>query len=167
MDITRRSILKSDWYSLCSQRWRSSIQPAKLRPGANCHSDHKILIAKFRRKMNKLGKITRPFGYNLNQIPYNYIVEVINRFKGLDLIECLRNYGLCYEPVHNTVLEKVIKTIPKKKKSKRQDGCLRRPYEQLRKEEKWKTKGNMERYTHLNAGFQTIARRDKKAFLSE
>ena len=99
-------------------------------------SDHELPIAKFRLQFKKVKKTNRPFCYDLNQIPYNYIVEVINRFKGLDLIECLRNYGLCYEPVHNTVLEKVIKTIPKKKKSKRQDGCLRRPYEQLRKEEK-------------------------------
>ena len=89
MDITIRSILKSDWYSLGSQRWRSSIQPAKKkkRLGANCPSDHELLTAKFRLKLNKVGKITRPFRYDLNQIPYNCILEVINRFKGLDLID--------------------------------------------------------------------------------
>ena len=71
------------------------MQSAKTRPrrGADCGSDHKLLIAKFRLKLKKVGKITRPFRYDLNQIPYNYIVEVTSRFKGLDLIECLKNYG--------------------------------------------------------------------------
>ena len=72
-------------YILCSQRWRSSIQSAKTRPGADCGSDHELLIAKFRLKLKKVGKTTRPFRYDLNQIPYNYTVEVRNRFKGLDL----------------------------------------------------------------------------------
>ena len=76
-------------YILCSQRWRSSIQSAKTRLGADCGSDHEVLIAKFRLKLNKAGKTTRPSRYNLNQIPYDYTVEVRNRFKGLDMIECL------------------------------------------------------------------------------
>ena len=80
-------------YIFCSQRWRSSIQSAKTRPGADCGSDHEFLIAKFRLKLKKIGKTTRLSRYNLNQIPYNYTVEVTNRFKGLDLIECLKNYG--------------------------------------------------------------------------
>ena len=71
---------------LCSQRWRSSIQSAKTRPGADCGSDHE-LIAKFRLELKKVGKITRSFRYDLNQIPYDYTVEVRNRFKGLDLID--------------------------------------------------------------------------------
>ena len=74
-------------YILCSQRWRSSIQSAKTRPGADCGSDHDLLIAKFRLKLKKAGKTARPFRYDLNQIPYDYIVEVRNRFKGLDLID--------------------------------------------------------------------------------
>ena len=65
----------------------------KKRPGVDCGSDHKCLIAKFRLKLKKVGKTTRPFRCDLNQIPYDYIVEVRNRFKGLDLIECLKNYG--------------------------------------------------------------------------
>ena len=65
----------------------------KIRPGADCVSDHELLIVKFRLKLKKVGKITRPFGYDLNQIPYDYTVEKRNRFKGLDLIECLKNYG--------------------------------------------------------------------------
>ena len=75
------------------QRWRSSTQSAKTRPGADWGSDHELLMAKFRLKLKKVGKTTRPFRYDLNQISYNYTVEVRNRFKGLDLIECLKNYG--------------------------------------------------------------------------
>ena len=80
-------------YILCSWRWRSSIQSAKIRWRGDCGSDHELLIAKFRLKLKKVGKITWPFRYDLNQIPYNYTVEVTNRLKGLDLIECLKNYG--------------------------------------------------------------------------
>ena len=72
-------------YILCSKRWRHFIQSAKTRPGANCGSDHELLIARFRLKLKKVGKTTRPFRYDLNQIPDE--VEVRNRFKGLDLIE--------------------------------------------------------------------------------
>ena len=85
-------------YILCSQRWRSSIQSAKKRPGADCGSDHEILIAKFRLKLKKAGKTTR---HDLNQIPYNYTVEVRNRFKGLDLID--RVPEELWVEVHNIV----------------------------------------------------------------
>ena len=71
-------------------KMENSIQSAKTRPGAGCGSDHEVLIAKFRLKSKKE---TRPFRYDLNQILYDYTVEVTNRFKGLDLIECLKNYG--------------------------------------------------------------------------
>ena len=74
-------------------RWRSSIQSVETRPGADCGSDHELLIAKFRLKLKKVGNTTRPFRYDLSHIPYDYTVEVTNRFKGLDLIECLKNYG--------------------------------------------------------------------------
>ena len=77
----------------CSQRWTASVQSAKTRLGSDCGSDHELLIAKLRLKLKKVGETTTPFTYDLNQIPYNYIVEVTNRFKGLDLIECLKNYG--------------------------------------------------------------------------
>ena len=80
-------------YILCSQRWRSSIQLAKTKLGAECGSEHEPLIAKFRLKLKKVGKTTRPFRYDLNQIPYNYTGEVTNRFNGLHLMECLKNYG--------------------------------------------------------------------------
>ena len=74
--------------------WKSSIQSAKTRPGADCGSDHELLIEKFRLKFKKVGKTTRPFRYDLNQIPYHYTMEVRNRFKGLDLIDRVMNYGL-------------------------------------------------------------------------
>ena len=73
-------------YILCSQRWRSSIESAKTRPGA-CGSDHKVLTVKFRLKLKKVVKTTKPFRYDLNKIPYDFTVEVINRFKGLDLVD--------------------------------------------------------------------------------
>ena len=76
MDITRRSIPKSDYYIHCSQRWRSSIQSAKTRAGADCGSDHELLIAEFRLQLKKVGKTTRPYRYDLNQIPFDYTVEV-------------------------------------------------------------------------------------------
>ena len=80
-------------YILCSQRWRSSVQSAKTRMGARCGSDHDLLIAKFRLKLKKIGKTIRPFKYDLNQIPNDYTVGGKNRFKILDLRECLNNYG--------------------------------------------------------------------------
>ena len=72
---------------LCSWRWRSSIQSAKTRPGADCGSDDQLLIAKFRLKLKKVGKTIRQFRYDLNQIPYDYTVEMMNRFQGLDLVD--------------------------------------------------------------------------------
>ena len=104
-------------YILCSQRWRSSIQSAKTRPGADCGSDHEPLIAKFRLKLKKVGKTTRPFRYNLHQIPYDYTVEVRNRFKGFNLID--RVPEELWTEVHDIVQGAVIKIIPKKKKGKK------------------------------------------------
>ena len=80
-------------YILCSQRWRSSIQSTKTRPGADSVSDHELVFTKFRLKLKKVGKTARPFRYDLNQMPNDYTVEVKNRFKGLDLIEWLKLYG--------------------------------------------------------------------------
>ena len=102
------------------------MQSAKTRPGADCGSDYELLIAKFRLKLNKIGKTTRPFRYDLNQIPYDYTVEVRNRFKGLDLIDLVPDE--LWLEVHDIVQETGIKTIPKKKKCKKENGCLKRPY---------------------------------------
>ena len=92
-------------------------QQEKKRLGDDCSSDHELLIAKFRLKLKKVGKTTRPFRYDLNQIPYDYIVEVTNRFKGLDLID--RVCEDLWMEVHDIVQESVIKTIPKRKKCKK------------------------------------------------
>ena len=77
-----------------------SIQSAKTRLGTDCGSDHELLSAKFRLKLKKVGKTTRPFRHDLNQIPYDCIVEVTNRFKGFNLIECLENYGWRFVTVY-------------------------------------------------------------------
>ena len=151
-------------YTVCSQRWRSSIQLAKRRPGADCGSDHELLIAKFRLKLKKVGKTTRPFRYDLNQIPYDYTVEVRNRFKGLDLIVCLMNYRHRYVTLNR---RQGSRPQPWKRNAKKQNGCLGRPYKEFLKRREAKNKGEKERYKHLNAEFQRIARRDKKAFLSD
>ena len=87
MDITDGQHRNQTDYILCSQRWRSSIQSAKTRPVADCGSDHELLSAKHGLKLKKVGKTTRPFRYDPNQIHYDYTVEVGNRFKGLDLID--------------------------------------------------------------------------------
>ena len=124
-------------YILCSQIWRSSIQSAKTRPGADWGSDHEHFIAKFRLKLKKVGKTTRPFRYGLNQIPYDYTVEVTNRFKGLDLIEWKKNYG---QRLMTLYRRQWLRPSPRERNSKRQTGCLRRPYKHLWKEEKQKAK---------------------------
>ena len=151
-------------YILCSQRWRSSIQSAKTRPEADCGSDHELLIAKFRLKLKKVGKTTRPFRYDLNQIPYDYTVEVTNRFKGLDLID--RVPEELWLEVCDIVQEAVMKTIPKKKKCKKAKWLSEEDL-QIAEKREVKGKGEKERYTHLNAEFQRVARRDKKAFFSD
>ena len=99
---------------------------AKIRLGADCGSDRELLIAKFRLKLKKVGKTARPFGYNLNQIPYDYTMEVRNRFKGLDLID--RVPDELWNEVRDSVQETGIKTIPMEKKCKTANGCLGRPY---------------------------------------
>ena len=104
-------------YILCSQRWRSSMQLTKTRPGDDCGSDHELLIAKFRLKLKKVEKTTRPFRYDLNQIPYDCTVEVRNKFKGLDLRDRVPDEP--WNEVHDIVQETGIKTIPMEKKCKK------------------------------------------------
>ena len=104
-------------YIICSKRWRNSIQSARTRPGTDCGSDHELLIAKFRLKLKKVGKTARPFWYDLNQIPYDYTVEVRNRFKGLDLTD--RVPDELWNEVRDIVQETGIKTIPMEKKCKK------------------------------------------------
>ena len=151
---------------MAGKSWgRSSIQSAKTRPGADCGSDHELLIAKFRLKLKKVGKTTRPFRYGLNQIPYDYTVEVTNRFKGLDLIN--RVPEELWMEVCDIAQETVIKIIPKKKKCKKAKWLSEEALQIGVKRREAKGNGEKERYTHLNAEFKIIARRDKKAFLSD
>ena len=127
--------------------------------------DHELLIAKLIFKLKKVGKTTGPFGYDLNQIPYDYTVEMRNRFKGLDLID--RVPEELWNEVCDIVQETGIKTIPMEKKCKKAKWLSGKALQIAMKRIKAKGKGEKERYTHLNAEFQRIARRDKKAFLSD
>ena len=112
----------------------------------------------------KVGKTTRPLRYDLNQIPYDYTVEVTNRFKGLDLTD--RVPEELWTEVRDIVQEAMIKTIPKKKKHKKAKWLSGEALQIAEKRREAKSKGEKERYTHLNTEFQRIAKRDKKAFLS-
>ena len=101
------------------------MQSSQTILGADYGSDHELLIAKFKLKVKKAGKTTRPFSYDLNQIPYDYTVEVRNRLKALDLIECLMNYGQRFMTLYR---RQGSRPSPWKRNAKRQNGCLRRPY---------------------------------------
>ena len=99
---------------------------SKTRPGADCGSDRELLIAKFRLKLKKVEKTTRPFRYDLNQIPYDYTVEVRNRFKGLDLKDRVPdNYGMRSVTLYR---RQGSRPSPWKRNAKKQNGCLGRPY---------------------------------------
>ena len=151
-------------YILCSQN-RETLYSHKQQDWELTGSDHEHFIAKFILKLKKVRKSTRPFRYDLNQIPYDYTVEVRNRFKRLDLID--RVPEELWTEVHDIVQEAVIKTIPKKKKCKKAKWFSEEALEIAEKRREAKGKGEKERYTHLNAEFQRVARRDKKAFLSD
>ena len=113
--------------------------------------------------MKKVGKIIGSFRYDLNQIPYDYTMEVRNRFKGLDLID--RVPDALWTEVPDTIQETGIKTVPQKKKCKKAKWLSEEALQIAVKRREQKSKGEKERYTHLNAQFQRIAKRDKKAFL--
>ena len=121
----------------------------KTRPGADCGSDHELLITKFRLQLKKVGKTTRPFRYDLNQIPYDYTVEMRNRFKELDLID--RVPDELWMEVRDIVQEAVIKIIPKKKKCKKAKWLSEEALQIAVKRREEKTKGEKERYTHLKS----------------
>ena len=108
-------------FSFC----QSCIQSAKTRSGIDCGSNHELLIAKFRLKLDKVGKTTRPFKYDLNKIPYDYAVEMANRFKGLELIN--RVLEELWTEVHIFVQRWWPKPFQRKRKARRKNSCLRRP----------------------------------------
>ena len=132
---------------------------AKTRPGADCGSDHELLIGKFRFQVKKVGKSTRPFRYDLNQIRYDYTVEVRNRLNGQDLID--RMPDELWMEVRDIVQETRIKTIPMEKKCKKAKWLSGEALQIAVKRRETKGKGEKERYKHLNAEFQRLARRDK------
>ena len=136
---------------------------SKSRLGADCGSDHELFIEKFRLKLKNIGKVTRPFRYDLNQIPYDYTVEVTNRFKGLVLTESLKNYGWRFVTLYRRRCSK----SSKKKKYKIAKWFSHEALQITEKRREVKGKGEKERHTHLNAEFQRKARRYKKAFLSD
>ena len=107
-------------------RWKSFILSTKIRPGADCGSDHELLITKLELKLKKVGKTARPFRYNLSQIPYDVTVELKNRFKGLDLVD--RGPKELWTEVCNIVQEAMTKPSQRKGNARRQSGCLRRLY---------------------------------------
>ena len=143
MDITRWSIPKSDWLYSLEPKIEKFYTVSKIRYSQH-GSGHELLIAKFRLKLNKVGKTTRPFRYDLNQIPYDYLwtiiicglfiipywlswllVEVTNRLKRLDLIEWLNNYGQRFMTLYR---RQGSRPSPRKRNAKRQNSCLTRPY---------------------------------------
>ena len=148
-------------YILGSRWWRSPIQSANTRPGVDCGSDQKLLIAKFRLKLKKKGKTTRPSRYDLTQIPYDYTVEVTNRFKALDLKECLKNCAQRFMTLYRRQWSR-----PQEKEMQKGKmavwGGLTKSWENKRSERQ-RRKGKV----YPLAEFQRIARRDKKAFLCD
>ena len=128
-------------------------------------SDHELLTAKFRLKLKKVEKTSRPFRYDLNEIPNDYTVEVRNRLEGLDLID--RVPDELQTEVSDIVQETGIKTITMEKKCKKAKWLSGEVLQIAVKRREAKSKGQKERYTHLNAEFQRIARRDKKDHLSD
>ena len=134
------------------------MESAQTRPEADCGSDHELLIAKFRLKLKKVGKTTKPFRYDLYQISYDYTVEVRNRFKGLDLID--RVLDELWMEVCDIVQETGIKTISMEKKCKKAKWLTGEALHIAVKRREVKSKGEKERYEHLNAEFQRIGRRD-------
>ena len=124
---------------------------AKTRLGADCGSDHELLTAKFKLNLKKVGKTSRPFRYDLNQVPYDYTVEVRNRFKGLDLID--RVPDKLWTEVRDIVQETGIKTIHMEKKCKKAKWLSEKALQRAVKRREAKNKGEKDRYKHLNTEF--------------
>ena len=163
MDITRWSTPKSYWLYSLQPKMEKLYRVSKNKAG--CWLWLRSWTPYCKIKLKKVGKTTRPFRYDLNQIPYDYTVEVRNRFKGLDLIDQVPDE--LWMEVCDIVQEAVIKTIPKKKKCKKVKWLSEEALQIAEKRTEVKGKREKKRYTHLNAEFQRIARRDKKVFLSD
>ena len=166
-DIFTQVLLFEQWDSLASSQYplHHYLLPLFWFLRTDCGSDHELLIAKFRLKWKKVGKTTRPVRYDLNQILYDYTVQVRNRFKGLDLID--RVPDELWTEVRDIVQETGIKTIPMEKKCKKAKWRSEEALQIAVKRREEKSQGEKERYKHMNAEFQRIARRDTKAFLRD
>ena len=126
MDITIWSVMEIRLFIFFAAKDGEALySQQKTRPGADCGSDQQLHIAKFRLKLMKVGKTTRSFRYDLNQTPYDYTVEVTNRFKGLDLIECLKNYGQRFVTLYR---RQGSRPSPRERNVEKENGCLKRPY---------------------------------------
>ena len=164
MNITKWSISKSDWLYSLQLKIEKLYIISETRPGAACGWNHELLIVIFRLKLKKIGKTTRPFRYYINEIPYNCTVEVTNRFKGLDLIDRVPE-----EPWTKFVTlykRQWSKPSPRKRNAKKAKWLSEGGLQIAEKRKEAEGKGEKKRYTHLNAEFQRIVRRGKKAFLS-
>ena len=162
MDIIRWATLKSDCLHRFQPKMEKLYTVSKTRLGADCVSDYELLIAKFRFTLKKVGKTTRPFSYDVNPIPFDYTVEVRNRFKGLDLKD--RVPADVWTEVCDIVQETGIKTITMEKKCQIAKGLSGEALQIVVKRRTVKSSGEKERHKHLNAEFQRISRRDKKVF---
>ena len=138
---------------------------SKSKTEADYGSDHELLFSKFRLQLKEVEKTIRPFRYDINQIPYDCTMEVRSSFQGLDLIDRLSDE--LWTEVSDIVQETGIKTIPMEKKCKKAKWLSGEALQIAVKRREVKSKGETERYKHLNAEFQRIARKDKKAFLSD
>ena len=141
------------------------MQSAKTRLGADCGSDHELLIAKFRLKQKKVGNATRPFRYDLNHIRYDYTVQVANRFKGLRLVD--RVTEELWTEIHNIVQEAETKTILKEKECKKAEWLSEKTLQTAEKKEKKKARERKKDNIQPNTEFQRLTRRDKDAFINE
>ena len=152
-------------YVLCNQRWRSSIQISKTRPGADCGSDHELLLAKIRIKLKKTGKIIGPSRYELSNIPHEYTMKVKNRFEGLDLAD--RMPEELWTEIRNIIKDEAIKNISKRKKQKKAKWLSAEALKVAEERRKAKDNGDEIKFYQLNAKFQKMARRDKEKYMKE
>ncbi|KAA3669964.1 uncharacterized protein DEA37_0012425 [Paragonimus westermani] len=151
-------------YILCSQRWKSSVQIAKTRPGADCGSDHELLIAKFRLKLKTTNKVVRPVKYNLSNIPYEYTVKVQNRFDGLNLFD--RVPDELWTEIRDIIKDEAKKNIPKNKTQKKAKWLTVSTLKIADERRNAKVKGDKENFSRLNAMFQREARNDKEIYMN-
>ena len=152
-------------YVLCNQRWRSAIQIAKTRPGADCGSDHELLVGKIKIKLKKTGKIIGPTTYDLSNVPHEYTVKVKNRFDSLDPVG--RMPEELWTEIRDIIKDEAIKNILRSKKQKKAKWLSAEALKVAEERRKAKSNEDEIKFSQLNAEFQRIARRDKEKYMSE